>query len=133
VEGNFMRRCRCFLPIPVFSALTYAQPIASLQITSLTGNVSVRVADNAPWSAATAGTAIAVEASTLVGPKATVEIRANGSDSFVAGANSQIKFAGIVNDRYQVELSGGKITCQAADPAVESLRVNLRGVGVEPM
>lgn len=128
-----MRRCRWFLLIPGFSALTYAQPIASLQITSLTGNVSVRVADDAPWSAAMAGMAMAVEASILVGPKATVEIRANASDSFVAGANSQIKFAGIDNDRYQVKLSGGKITYQAADPAIESLRVNLPGVGVEPI
>jgi hypothetical protein len=76
---------------------------------------------------------MAKEASILVGPKATAEIRASSSDSFVAGANSQVKFAGIDNDRLQVELSGGKITYQAADPAVESLRVNLSGVGVEPV
>jgi hypothetical protein len=43
-----MRRYRWLLPIPGFSAPTYAQPIA-LQITSLTGNVSIRAADDAPW------------------------------------------------------------------------------------
>jgi hypothetical protein len=128
-----MRRCRWLLLIPGFSALTYAQPIASLQITSLTGNVSIRAADDAPWAAAMPGMAMAKEASILVGSKATAEIRASGSDSFVAGANSQVKFAGIDNDRHQVELSGGKITYQAADPAVESIRVNLPGVGVEPV
>ena len=66
-------------------------------------------------------------------PKAMAEIRVDASDSFVAAANSQFKLAGLDNGKYRLELTGGKIAYQAADPAVDALRVNLLAVAVEPV
>jgi hypothetical protein len=123
-----MRHCRLLLLMAGAAALAHSQ-----QILSVAGNVSVRAADDAPWTAAAAGMALALGTSVSVGPKAMAEIRVDASDSFAAAANSHLKLAGIENGKYRLELTGGKITYQAADPAVDALRVNLLAVAVEPV
>jgi len=121
-----MRRCRLLLLTGV-AALAHPQ-----QILSVAGNVSVHAADNAPWTDAAAGMTLAQGTSVSVGPKAMTELRVDPSDSFVAAANSRFKLAGFDNGKYGIELIGGKITYQAADPRADALRVNLPAIALEP-
>jgi hypothetical protein len=110
-----------------------AAPAPAQQITSLTGNVSVRSADDAPWTPATAGMALAAGTTISTGPKATAEIRVDASDSFVTGPKSQCKLVSLDSGRYQLEFTAGRITYQSAGPAAYPLQVNLPSVAVEPV
>jgi len=122
---------RCLWLLPLIAGVT--APAHAQQMVSVAGSVFVRTADDASWTAAVAGMALAAGTSISTGPQATAEIRVDASDSFVAAANSQLKLGAVENEMRQLELTGGKIVYQAADPAVDALRVNLPGVAVEPL
>ncbi len=103
------------------------------RISVMNGDVSVRRADSGEVVAAALNAPLVVEDQLLTGPDARAEVQFDSANMVRLAANSEVRFADLENQRFQLQLARGMVTFSVLRDSNAQVEIGTPIVSVRPI